>query len=63
MMFLGSNTPRLILNLTEYTVHSNQMEREREGERCECDTTPTWFTVTISINHFLLTINRWEEEN
>ena len=61
MMFLISNTPRLILNLTEYSVHSGEQGEERGGE-CGCDPTPTWYTVTISINHFLLTINRWEKQ-
>ena len=28
------------------------------GGDCECDLTPTWFSVTISINHLLLTTNR-----
>ena len=28
------------------------------GGDCDCDTTPTWFSVTISINHLLLTTNR-----
>ena len=54
LMFLVSNTPRLVLNLTEYSVHSG--DPSAPGG-CGCDTTPTWFTVTISVNHFLLTIN------
>ena len=29
----------------------------RSGE-CGCDLTPTWYNVTISLNHFLLTLNR-----
>ena len=62
MMFLISNTPRLILNLTEYSVHSGERGEEGGGE-CGCDPSPTWYTVTISINHFLLTVNRWEKEN
>merc|ERR1719336_2122283 len=51
-VFLISNTPRLILNLTEYSVHT-----KTAGGDCECDLTPTWFSVTISINHLLLTTN------
>ena len=54
LMFLVSNTPRLVLNLTEYSVHSGDPSTP---SGCGCDTTPTWFTVTISVNHFLLTIN------
>ena len=54
LMFLVSNTPRLVLNLTEYSVHSGDTSAP---SGCGCDTTPTWFTVTISVNHFLLTIN------
>merc|ERR1719336_2742033 len=50
-VFLISNTPRLILNLTEYSVHSIP------AAGCDCDTTPTWFSITISINHLLLTTN------
>ena len=62
MMFLVSNTPRLILNLTEYSVHSRE-QGEGIDLDCECDPTPTWYTVTISINHFLLTINRSDKKN
>ena len=62
MMFLVSNTPRLILNLTEYSVHSREQGEGLELD-CECDPTPTWYTVTISINHFLLTINRSDQKN
>ena len=62
MMFLVSNTPRLILNLTEYSVHRREQGEGLELD-CECDPTPTWYTVTISINHFLLTINRSDQKN
>ena len=26
---------------------------------CECDLTPTWYLVTISVSHLALTINRY----
>merc|ERR1719297_322571 len=52
LMFLVSNTPRLVLNLTEYSVHSGDPSAP---SGCGCDTTPTWFTLTInsSINFLI----------
>ena len=55
LVFLISNTPRLILNLTEFAVHG-----KGEGfSSCGCDMVPTWYTIMISVNHLFLTINRF----
>ena len=54
LVFLISNTPRLVLNLAEFAIHS-----KGEGfSSCGCDMTPAWFAIIISINHLFLTINR-----
>merc|ERR1712032_1210786 len=56
LVFLVSNTPRLILNLTEFGVHGSP-DKDDDEEQCHCEVSPVWYSVTISISHFLLTVN------
>jgi len=53
LVFLVSNIPRLVLNLTELLIHTTASGRSE----CGCDPTPEWYLVMISVNHLFLTIN------
>jgi len=60
LVFLVSNTPRLILNLFEFGVHgngNNSSDSDSDYETCGCNISPAWYSVMISVSHFFLTIN------
>jgi len=62
LVFLVSNTPRLILNLFEFGVHGKSSENDNNTDSqpdtgCSCDLSPVWYSVMISVSHFFLTIN------
>ena len=56
LVFMVCNLPRLALNLSELATHGTG---EEDPAFCECDDTPTWFSIMISVNHLLLTVNRY----
>merc|ERR1719234_1014897 len=51
LVFLISNTPRLVLNLTEVIIYNGWLTTSG------CNVMPEWYSILISINHLFLTIN------
>jgi len=51
LVFLISNTPRLVLNLTEVIIYNGWYTTSG------CNVMPEWYAILISINHLFLTIN------